>query len=172
MSFADKIKAAVGHPKAKGKVVIEVHCSEEAAKKLRELKTPTTIAGFKLESVEEIEPVDLGAAIRRKRSRCAHKNAKVERSGRERCIDCGDAYPCAGDKCFHLDCIEQRHALGIRKGFPRDYPYELRVLGDRHGGHPDDCAACSVAPEDHFEYMVDPAVTPERWILPFKLESP
>ena len=151
MSFADKIKAAVGHPKA----VAELR---KAVKHI-DFSTPTKDG-----------VVDLGAAIKKLRSRCEHKNLRIEKGGRERCNDCGDAFPCGGDKCFHLDCIEQRHARGIRRGFPRDFPHALKVLGDRHGGDPDDCAACSVAPEDHFEYMVDPTIPPERWILPFKLE--
>ncbi len=156
MSFADKIKAAVSHPKAKPAVA--------RAELGRYDSTRHEVA------LRRDEVMDLGEEIKKRRSKCEHKNFKVERDGRERCLDCRDAFPCGGDKCTHLDCIEQGFALKLRGGFPRSFPYPLVTLGWRHTTPSEDCAACSVALEEHFEYMVDPSVKPEQWITGIRLE--
>lgn len=119
------------------------------------------------------EPTDLGklarAALRAKRSKCQHARTRLEH-GREVCRDCHDRFPCSGDRCEHVDCIERGFQLGFRTGFPRSYSHDLIILGHGHRG--DDCPGCAIAPEDHYEYLVDTSLPPTKWITGIQLEKP
>lgn len=154
MSFADKIRAMMGKP---ARVAVEVNTSAIPA------------------AVDE-EPVDIGkaarAAVRRKRAVCEHKYIKIQpKTGREICTACGDGFPCTGDNCHHMDCIERGYELGLRKGFPRDMPYSIMSInkdgGHRHG---DDCPGCAVYPDKHYDYNITSYEPPETWITKIPLE--
>jgi hypothetical protein len=102
-------------------------------------------------------------AVRERRRTCDHTWKKT-RSGAEACSKCAAAFPCAGFRCHHLDCIERGIELG-RRGFPRDFPISIGELAEHHTSPQDDCAACSVDPDGHYRLRTtsDP---PETWILP------
>jgi len=106
--------------------------------------------------------------VRLKRRTCRH-DWRPSRNGVEVCAGCGDKFPCPGDSCEHLDCIERGHELGRRLGFPRSYSWSFRTYADGHRGG-DDCPGCSVAPEDHWEYDVDKDEDPSTWITKIPLE--
>lgn len=138
--------------------------------------SPAELAGRRrVLSVERPgEPTDLGklarAALRAKRSKCTHARTRLEH-GREVCRDCHDRFPCSGDRCEHVDCIERGVELGFRTGFPRSYSHDLIILGHGHRGG-DDCPGCAIAPEDHYEYLVDTSLPPTKWITGIQLEKP
>lgn len=108
------------------------------------------------------------SAIRLRRRTCSHDWQK-RRNGVEVCTGCGDHFPCGGDSCEHLDCIERGVELGRRTGFPRDFSFGLTVLAEHHRSG-DDCPGCAVEPEGHYEYLVTPGEDPETWILNVPLE--
>lgn len=96
------------------------------------------------------------------RERCAH--SYVHRGKIEVCPSCRTEFPCHGCRCLHLDCIIRGIELG-RRGFPRNFPFSVSVLNDHHSGPEDDCAACSVDPDNHY-YLRTTSDAPETWTLP------
>lgn len=105
------------------------------------------------------------AAAKARRSGCVHEWVK-RKSGFERCSNCGDHYPCKSLTCEHLDCIEDGIALGLRKGFPRSFSFDVTSLNKGHTNPADDCAGCTFDMENHYWLLVDTDQPAERWILP------
>lgn len=141
MSFADRIKGLVKHPNA----VAERRVAEK-----RELVLAPLVS-------VSAEPVDLAKEARRqlrsKRARCQHLSVRNE-GRREVCRECGDRFPCSGDRCFHLNCIVTGYQRGLRAGFPRDYPLSLVVL-------------------DGIRVELDTTdADPAKWTTPVPLEAP
>lgn len=46
-------------------------------------------------------------------SRCDHSVVPGRKPGTERCTKCSWRFPCAGNDCGHLDCIEFRQQLPL-----------------------------------------------------------
>lgn len=158
MSFADRLRAMILKPTRPTHVAVEVDLSA----------VPRPI---------DDEPFDIGkaarAAVRKKRKACEHTQVKIQsKTGREICTACGEGFPCIGDKCHHLDCIERGYQLGFRKGFPRDMPHSIMStnVAEGHRSDLDYCPACALHPDKHYEYQVDCYEPPETWTTKIPLE--
>lgn len=89
-------------------------------------------------------------------NRCGHAQHeyKKRRNGTEKCVRCGDQFPCSKN-CWHVDCWTQRLHLGLVSVYPTEWAVASMTIT-----HKDGTVVYDTTDDD-----------PANWILPTGAET-